>query len=226
MGFRLPTGCDLRGPPLTGPTLMGFGAPSAYEARGSDLHRDCLTRLCCASRLSQPPDAFFLPGPSRLCFTPLTLLGFYPPEVFPPDPPGLPLGAPAPLDVPRRWSSTRPHAKPSDPCLCPERNSVPRNGTRGAGSWASSEAVEQFGRPSQSFPDDPVGGRPSLACSGGCLEGRLRGATPGGALRGTLVPGGLRGGLWGRAPEARPRKRFRGTARRVTLRRAGRRYAR
>jgi hypothetical protein len=55
---------------------MGFDAPSAYEARGSDLHRDCLTRLRCASRLSQPPDAFFLPGPSRLCFAPLTLLGF------------------------------------------------------------------------------------------------------------------------------------------------------
>jgi len=121
MDLCLPTGYDLRGPPLSGPTLVGFCAPTAYEARGSDLHRACLTRLRCASRLSQPPDASFLPGPLRLCFTPLTLLGFHPPEVFPPDPPGLPLGAPAPLDVPRRWSPLHPRTKPSDPCLCPER---------------------------------------------------------------------------------------------------------
>jgi hypothetical protein len=40
--------------------------------------------------------------PSRPSFMPLTLLGFYPSEVFPPDLPGLPLGAPAPLGVPRR----------------------------------------------------------------------------------------------------------------------------
>jgi len=63
---------------------MGFPAPTAYEAGGSDLHRVCLTRLYCAFGLSQTLDALFLPLPSRLCFTPLTLMGFLSPEVFPP----------------------------------------------------------------------------------------------------------------------------------------------
>lgn len=66
---------------------MGFMAPTAFEAAGSDQHRACLTRLCCASGLSQTLDAFFLPEPSRLCFTPYTLMGFLSSEVFPPDPP-------------------------------------------------------------------------------------------------------------------------------------------
>lgn len=66
---------------------MGFLAPTAHEAAGSDLHRACLTRLRYASRLSQPPGVFFLPLPSRPCFMPVTLLGFGPPEVSPPHPP-------------------------------------------------------------------------------------------------------------------------------------------
>jgi hypothetical protein len=46
------------------------------EATGSDQHRVCLTRLCCAFRLSQPRDALFLPQPFWLCFTPVTPSGF------------------------------------------------------------------------------------------------------------------------------------------------------
>jgi hypothetical protein len=71
-------------PLLAEPPLMGFPAPSAFEAGGSDQHRACLTRLCCAFGLSQTLDALFLPRPSRLCFTPRTLMGFLSPEVFPP----------------------------------------------------------------------------------------------------------------------------------------------
>jgi len=71
-------------PLLAEPPLMGFPAPSAYEAGGSDQHRACLTRLCCAFGLSQTLDALFLPRPLRLCFTPRTLMGFLSPEVFPP----------------------------------------------------------------------------------------------------------------------------------------------
>jgi hypothetical protein len=55
---------------------VGFFAPTAYEDTGSDLHRAYLTRLCSAFGLSQPLDAFLLPNPFRLCFTPVTLLGF------------------------------------------------------------------------------------------------------------------------------------------------------
>lgn len=51
-------------------------SPSTHEASGSDLRRACLTRLCSAFRLFQPPDALLLPGPSRLCFTPVTPMGF------------------------------------------------------------------------------------------------------------------------------------------------------
>jgi hypothetical protein len=56
--------------------LLGFFSPTALEVSGSDLCRGCLPRLRCAFRLSQPLDAFFPPIPFRLCFTPVTLLGF------------------------------------------------------------------------------------------------------------------------------------------------------
>jgi hypothetical protein len=63
-------------PPLARLALLGFSIPTAYEVAGSDLHRACLTRLCCVFGLSQPLDALFLPEPFRLCFAPITLLGF------------------------------------------------------------------------------------------------------------------------------------------------------
>jgi hypothetical protein len=56
--------------------LMRFGPPLALAEAGSDQHRACLTRLCSASRLSQPLDALLLPRPFRLCFTPVASLGF------------------------------------------------------------------------------------------------------------------------------------------------------
>jgi hypothetical protein len=40
----------------------GVPCPSALAAMGSDLHRACLTRLCCAFRLSQPLDALIPPA--------------------------------------------------------------------------------------------------------------------------------------------------------------------
>jgi hypothetical protein len=55
---------------------VGFVAPTACEDTGSDLHRAYLTRLCSAYGLSQPLDALLLPNPARLCFTPVTLMGF------------------------------------------------------------------------------------------------------------------------------------------------------
>jgi hypothetical protein len=38
---------------------MGFLDPTTLEVAGSDLHRDCLARLCSTFRLSQPPGASF-----------------------------------------------------------------------------------------------------------------------------------------------------------------------
>jgi hypothetical protein len=52
---------------------MGFDAPTTYLNASSDLRRACLTRLCCASRFSQPPDALFR----------LRLLGLVPCRVRP-----------------------------------------------------------------------------------------------------------------------------------------------
>jgi hypothetical protein len=69
---------------------MRFRAPSAHQATGSDLHRDCLTRLCCAYRLSQPPDALFLPRPFQLCFTLVAPLGFALQRFVPPAKPAWP----------------------------------------------------------------------------------------------------------------------------------------
>jgi len=56
--------------------LLGFLAPSAHEATGSDSRRACLTRLRCAFRLPRPLDALLLPKPVRLFFTPVALVGF------------------------------------------------------------------------------------------------------------------------------------------------------
>jgi hypothetical protein len=57
--------------------------PSSALERGSDQHRYFQLRLCCTHRFSQPPSAFFLPGPFRPCFMPVALLGFFPSESSP-----------------------------------------------------------------------------------------------------------------------------------------------
>jgi hypothetical protein len=82
---------------------MRFLAPLTLEATGSDPHRACLTRLCSACRLSQPLDALLLPKPVRLCFAPVTPLGFIPSEVFPPTRLTEPSGLPALRDVAVGW---------------------------------------------------------------------------------------------------------------------------
>jgi hypothetical protein len=78
-----------------GLTLLGFFAPTAHEVAGSDLHRACLTRLCCVFRLPRPPDAFFPPSPCRSCFVPAALVGFALQRVSLPIA-GIPLGTPCP----------------------------------------------------------------------------------------------------------------------------------
>ena len=50
--------------------------PTTLEAWRSDLHRACLTRLCCAFSLSQNLGALFRSMPFRPCFVPVTPLGF------------------------------------------------------------------------------------------------------------------------------------------------------
>ena len=54
----------------------GVSYPSTFKETGSDLHRAYLTRLCCASRFSQPPDALFRLHPFPPCFMRITPLGF------------------------------------------------------------------------------------------------------------------------------------------------------
>jgi len=55
----------------------GFRGSSTLSEADSDLRLVCLTRLSCASRFSQPPDALFRPRPFRLYFTPVTPLSFH-----------------------------------------------------------------------------------------------------------------------------------------------------
>jgi hypothetical protein len=70
---------------------VGFAAPTAYKKTGSDQHRAYLTRLCNAFGLSQPLDALLLPNPFRLCFTPVTLMGFALQRLVPPGKSTVPL---------------------------------------------------------------------------------------------------------------------------------------
>jgi hypothetical protein len=46
--------------------FLGFLCPTTLELASSDTHRAYLTRLRCAFRFSQPPDASFRPHPSGL----------------------------------------------------------------------------------------------------------------------------------------------------------------
>jgi hypothetical protein len=55
---------------------LRFLSPLTLQATGSDPHQVCLAWLCCTYRLSQPHGALFLPKPFRLCFTPVTPVGF------------------------------------------------------------------------------------------------------------------------------------------------------
>jgi hypothetical protein len=85
----------------------GFGPFSALP-RGSDQHRVCLTRLCCALRLSQPLSALLLPWTSRPCFMPVALVGFLTLQSFPLPGIGLPPGFPSRLDVTSERKTPRP----------------------------------------------------------------------------------------------------------------------
>jgi len=63
---------------------MGFCGLPAYEATGSDQCRACLTRLRSTFGFSQPLGALLRPKPSRPCFVPVTLIGFFTFRGFPP----------------------------------------------------------------------------------------------------------------------------------------------
>jgi hypothetical protein len=63
-------------PALPRTAFHGVCRPSTFEEAGSDQHRACLTRLCSASRLSQPLDALLHPQPFSPCFMRVTPLGF------------------------------------------------------------------------------------------------------------------------------------------------------
>jgi len=62
--------------PNTDDTPLRFCGPSTFAATSSDQHQAYRTWLCCVLRLSQPLDALFRSKPSRLCFAPVTPLGF------------------------------------------------------------------------------------------------------------------------------------------------------
>jgi hypothetical protein len=81
---------------------MGFVGPSTLEAMGSDPHRVCLTRLCCVFRLSQPPDALFLPEPSGFVSRRWRPWASALQRFAPPWQPTPPLGRSAPRDVARQ----------------------------------------------------------------------------------------------------------------------------
>jgi len=69
--------------PLTR-SSRGICRPTTLSVRGSDLHRVCRTRLCCAFRLFRPLDALFLPSPLQPSFMLVTPLGFRFQRVSPP----------------------------------------------------------------------------------------------------------------------------------------------
>jgi hypothetical protein len=107
-----------------GATLLSWGfGPFSALVRRSDLHRACLTRLCCTLRLSQPLSALFLSCPFRPCFMPVALLGFWTLQSFPllkiGSPFGFPSrpGAPPNLSTPTEVTATRrPPEQGTRPC--------------------------------------------------------------------------------------------------------------
>jgi len=83
------------GLPVGWRALLGFCAPSAFTVAGSDIHRVCLARFCCAFRFSQPPGALLLPGPSGFVSRRSRSWGS-PFRGFPFDEAGVPLGTACP----------------------------------------------------------------------------------------------------------------------------------
>jgi hypothetical protein len=93
-----------------GATLLSWGfGPFSALVRKSDQHRACLARLCCTPRFSQPLSALFLSWPSRPCFMPVALLGFWTLQSFPLLKIGSPSGFPSRHDV---TSCPTPRPKP------------------------------------------------------------------------------------------------------------------
>jgi hypothetical protein len=83
MNFVLLQGITCTGPPLAGPPLVGFWAPTAFEITESDLHRVFLARLCCVYRLSKPLDALIPSETLTALFHAVDALGVPPFKGFP-----------------------------------------------------------------------------------------------------------------------------------------------
>jgi hypothetical protein len=110
----------------------GVSRPTTHEARGSDLCRVCLTRLCGAFRFSQPLDALLRLQPFRPCFVPVAPLGFRLQRFSP-------CGSEAHLPVdPALLAVTRPRpktrARPTPRIFAPARSGFPDPGLAGCRS--------------------------------------------------------------------------------------------
>jgi hypothetical protein len=156
-----------------GATLLSWGfGPFSALVRKSDQHRACLTRLCCTHRLSQPPSALFLSWPSRPCFMPVALLGFWTLQSFPLLKIGSPSGFPSRLDV-----TTSLSPRPKSQGLFQHRRSIQVSisgaGATGVGQEARLHGFNPFSSP---FIRCPVLPERRSRCSPGF--GPLQGVLP------------------------------------------------
>jgi len=123
-----------------GATLLSWGfGPFSALVRKSDQHRACLTRLCCTPRFSQPLSASFLSWPSRPCFMPVALLGFWTLQSFPLLKIGSPSGFPSRPDV-----TTSPAPRPKSQRSLQHRPSI-QVPTAGADTTGVEQAARLHG---------------------------------------------------------------------------------
>jgi hypothetical protein len=123
-----------------GATLLSWGfGPFSALVRKSDQYRVCRTRLCCTLRFSQPLSALFLSWPSRPCFMPVALLGFWTLQSFPLLKIESPSGFPSRLDV-----TTCSTPQPKSQRLFQHRPSI-QVPTAGAGATGVEQAARLHG---------------------------------------------------------------------------------
>jgi hypothetical protein len=96
--------------------VLSFLSPSALEESESHPMAGLPDPPRCAHRFSQPLDALLPPRPARVCFTPITLMGFPLFRGFPPLEAAR-LSARRPLLVSGRSHHLQGFDPPADPCL-------------------------------------------------------------------------------------------------------------